>query len=95
MDTDPTTGYALIDCCAQYFNGALKFDYKWFLVREQLVIGTASWNTMRDTAWSLMANNFPSYDPNTFFKATVNGASEGCTYTPCQGIELGLNNCPP
>ena len=85
----------MVDACANYFNGALKFDYKWFLTREILVINSAAWVTMKNVVWNIMAQKYPTYDPNTFWVSTVNGASEGCIYTPCYGIEVGMPNCPP
>ena len=78
LDEDPATGSALVDSCNNFLNGAIKLDYKWWLTREILVIGTPAWDAMKATAWSVMATKFPTYDPDTFFKATTNGVSEGC-----------------
>ena len=94
FDTDPTTGYALVDSCSNWLNGAIKLDYKWFITREILVIGTERWEAMKQVAWEIMAEKFPSYNPDTLFKETRQGVSEGCQYTPCTGIEVGLTNCP-
>ena len=94
LDTDPSNGYAVVYGCDTYLNGAYKQDWNWIVTRQALVIGSAAWQTMKDVVFTAFNEALPDYDAETYFQASVSGTSEGCIYTPCTTIEVGLPNCP-
>ena len=94
FDSDPSNGYVIVYGCDTYLGGAYKQDWNWILTREALVIGSSAWQSIKDTVFQIFNEKLPSYDAETEFTATVSGTSEGCIYTPCTSIEVGLPNCP-
>ena len=93
-DEDQATGYSMVYGCDTFIAGAIKLDWMWVITRQANVIGSADWTSIKNKVWTQMANVLPNYNPDTFFKATISGTTEGCQYTPCTGIEVGLNGCP-
>ena len=91
---DTTNGYSIVYGCDTFVAGAIKLDWMWVVTRSALVVNSAAWTSMKAIIWNDMAAKLPSYNPDTFFKSTISGVSEGCIYTPCTGIEVGLTGCP-
>ena len=94
FDSDPTNGYSIVYGCDTYLAGAYIQDWSWVLTRPALVIGTAAWQSMKDTVFPIFNERLSGYDAESEFNASVSGTSEGCIYTPCTTIEVGLPNCP-
>ena len=77
-DDDQSNGYSIVYGCDTFIAGAVKLDWMWVITRQALVINSTAWNTMKTTIWNAMAAKLPNYNPDTFFKATISGTSEGC-----------------
>ena len=92
FDPDPVNGYSIVYGCDTFIGGAIKLDWVWIITRSALEINSAAWSSIKTKTFDIFRDKLPQphYDPDTFFKDTIQGTSNGCVYTPCTGKEVGL-----